>query len=208
MYQPTDVISSEAEVYEILGSMNPNQEFKVIDHIDVHCRAWIERSPFVVVSTIDASGKMDVSPKGDPPGFVKILDEKTLAIPDRLGNRRADTFRNILQTSRIGLMFVVPKRGEVVRVGGSAQIVVDPPLLESMTVNGRPPQLATLVRVETAFYHCGKAMIRSRMWKPDEWGDIGGLPSYAQALIDHANPPETLEEMQDLLDKNERDRLY
>ena len=208
MYQPTNVVKSATEVSNILGSMNPNQEFKIIDHIDEHCRAWIEKSPFVVICTYDAEGKVDVSPKGDPPGFVTILDEKTLAIPDRLGNRRADTFHNILQTSRIGLMFVVPKRGEVVRVSGTAEIVVDPPLLNAMAVNGRAPQLATLVRVEEAFYHCGKAMIRSRMWQPDEWGDIDGIPSYAQALIDHANPPETVEEMQEKIDNNERNRLY
>jgi len=134
---------------------------KVIDHIDDHCRAWIERSPFAVISTVDRDGHMDVSPKGDPPGFVRVLDEKTLAIPDRPGNLRADSFQNILDNPRIGLMFIIPRRGEVVRVSGSAQIVRDPPLLQSMAVDGRTPILATLVRVEEAFYHCAKAMIRS-----------------------------------------------
>ncbi len=93
-------------------------------------------------------------------------------------------------------------------MNGSAEIVVDPPLLEAMAINGRPPQLATLVRVEEAFYHCGKAMIRSRMWQPEEWGEIEGLPSYAQALVDHAKSQETLEQVQERIDNNEKNRLY
>ena len=144
MYQPTHVIASEAEVRAILGEVLSTQVNKVIDHIDHHCRTWIERSPFVVMATMDRSGRLDVSPKGDPPGFVKVVDEKSLAIPDRPGNRRADGFLNILETSRIGLMFVVPKRREVLRVNGSAQIVRDPGLLDTMAVNDRVPVMATL----------------------------------------------------------------
>ncbi len=208
MYQPTHVISSAEEIRSLLGEPSHGQRFKIIDHIDQHCRAWIERSPFVVMCTVDRSGKMDVSPKGDPPGFIRILDERMLAIPDRLGNARADTFLNIIENPRIGLIFIVPKRNEVVRVSGSAQVVRDPPLLEAMAVNGRAPRIATLVHVEEAFYHCGKAMLRSRMWQPDQWGATDGIPSYAQALMDHAKPPLTLDEMQERIDRNERERMY
>lgn len=116
MFQPRMVVSSAAEVKEILGPDFPSQVSKVIDHIDVHCQTWIERSPFVVISSANASGAMDLSPKGDPPGFVKVLDNKTLAVPDRLGNHRGDTFMNVLENPRVGLMFVVPKRSEVVRI--------------------------------------------------------------------------------------------
>lgn len=208
MYQPTHVIASESEVRAILGEVLSTQVDKVIDHIDHHCRTWIERSPFVAMTTMDRSGRLDVSPKGDPPGFVKVVDEKSLAIPDRPGNRRADGFLNILETSRIGLMFVVPKRREVLRVNGSAQIVRDPGLLDTMAVNDRVPVMATLVRVEEAFFHCGKAMIRSGMWEPDSWGDIEGLSTYAEAVMDHAQPSRSLGELEGIFARNETDRLY
>jgi PPOX class probable FMN-dependent enzyme len=208
MYQPTNIIEAEKEIRDLLGETSEVSAKKVIDHIDDHCRAWIERSPFVVVCTADRNGRMDVAPKGDPPGFVKVLDAKTLAIPDRPGNRRADSFLNILENPKIGLMFVVPKRGEVVRVSGSAKIVRDSQLLESMAINGRVPALAILVRVEEAFYHCGKAMIRSRMWQPDQWPDIEGLPSYAQALLDHGHLSRSLTDLEELVTRNERERLY
>ena len=110
MYQPKDIVTSVAQVKDILGEEFASQTNKVIDHIEVHCRGWIERSPFVVISSVAASGAMDVSPKGDPPGFVKVLDNKTLAIPDRIGNHRGDTFINVLENPAVGLMFVVPNR--------------------------------------------------------------------------------------------------
>ena len=208
MYQPKQVVTSAEEIRQTLGEVSDNQRDKIINHIDSHIADWIERTPFVVVSTFDAEGNVDVSPKGDPPGFVRILDKTTLAIPDRLGNRRADTFQNLLINPRIGLMFVVPKRREVVRVSGSAQVVQDEELLHSMAVNDRSPEFAILVRVEKAFYHCGKAMIRSRLWQPDEWGSIEGMTTYAQAVMDHAKPPQSIEELSERFDRNERERLY
>src|SRR5262245_11911568 len=126
MYQPKVPIRSAAEVKGILGPVHPSQIAKVIDHIDEHCSKWIERCPFIVISGINAAGAMDVSPKGDPPGFVKVLDKHTLAIPDRLGNQRADTFLNILENPSVGILFMVPKRREVVRVAGSASLERDP----------------------------------------------------------------------------------
>ncbi|GMG87233.1 MSMEG_1061 family FMN-dependent PPOX-type flavoprotein [Biformimicrobium ophioploci] len=208
MYEPKDVVSTPEVVQEVLGDVLFSQDTKCIDHIDAHCRAWIERSPFVVVSTYNARGQVDVAPKGDPVGSWKVLDEHTIAIPDRLGNNRADTFRNILETARIGLMFVVPRRREVVRVSGSAVIARDADLLESMTVSGKQPTLAIIVRVEEAMFHCGKAMIRSNMWTPEEWGPIDGLPTYGQALVDHGKLPIPVEDMQAGIIRNEENRLY
>jgi len=208
MFQPRMVVSSAAEVKEILGPDFPSQVSKVIDHIDVHCQTWIERSPFVVISSANSSGAMDLSPKGDPPGFVKVLDNKTLAVPDRLGNHRGDTFMNVLENPRVGLMFVVPKRSEVVRISGTAQIVMDPELLDDMAVNGKLPDLALLVRVEEAMFHCGKSMVRSRMWKPEHWGSIDGLSSYAQALKDHGGMPDPIEDLEEMVVRNETQRLY
>jgi uncharacterized protein len=208
MYEATDIVSSEAQLRAIHPETFASQTGKVIDHIDPLCRIWIERSPFVSVATVDAAGHVDVAPKGDPPGFVKVLDEKTLAIPDRPGNYRFDTFINIFETGRIGLCFTIPKRSEVVRVNGAAQVVQDLALMERMAINGRVPPLAILVRVEEAFYHCGKAMIRSGMWRPESWADINGVPTYAEALIAHGKLDRSLDDMEAGIRSNEIDRLY
>ena len=208
MYQPKVPITSAAEVKGFLGPDIPSQIVKVIDHIDVHCKAWIERCPFIVISSVNAAGAMDTSPKGDPPGFVKILDKHTLAIPDRLGNHRGDTFFNVLENPNIGIVFIVPKRREVVRVSGTALLVRDPDLLARMTVEEKPPKLALIVRVKEAFFHCGKSMIRSGMWEPERWGSIDGLPTYAQALKDHGAMADSLEDLQAIVEYNEAKRLY
>ena len=208
-YKPTDLISSEEQLRAIEPKPpHGTQDVKIIDHIDKHCRVWIERSPFLVMTTCDADGRLDCSPKGDPAGFVKVLDDKTLAIPDRPGNRRFDGFINILQTGRIGLLFFVPNRNETVRVNGSAELVRDLALRESMAIKGRVPELAVLVRVEEAFYHCGKAIIRSGLWAPDKAVSTEGLPTYAEANVDHTGRDYSLEEVTRLFDYNDKFRLY
>lgn len=208
MYEPKDIVTSASTIHDILGDCYPSQVNKVIDHIDDHCRAWIARSPFIVLSSTDARGRVDVSPKGDPAGFVKVLDRHTLAIPDRPGNRRADTFLNVLENPHVGIMFIVPLRREVVRIGGTAKIARDKDLLQMLAVNGKPPALALVVRVEEAMFHCGKSMIRSGLWQPEAWGAIEGLPSYAQALIDHGKLAYSLAEMQGRITNNEIEHLY
>lgn len=208
MYQPKARINSAAELKAILGEDFPSQMNKIIDHIDPHCRAWIERCPFIVISSANAAGVMDTSPKGDPAGFVKVLDKHTLAIPDRIGNHRGDTFLNVLENPNVGIVFVVPKRREVVRVNGTAQVVRDQELLDCMVVNGKLPQLALLVQVREAFFHCGKSMIRSGMWEPEKWGSIEGLPTYAQALKDHGDLADPLQDIEKRMAYNETDRLY
>ena len=208
MYQPKSVITTVAEIRARLGPVFETQVAKIIDHIDPHCRAWIERCTFLVISSIDATGAIDVSPKGDPPGFVKVLDRNTLAIPDRLGNNRGDTFLNVLQHPSVAIVFIVPKRCEVVRVSGTAQIATDDDLLETMAVQGKRPDMALVVTVKEAFFHCGKSMIRSGLWEPDRWGPIDGLPTYAQALKDHGKVSTALPELERRLVHNERHRLY
>ena len=153
-------------------------------------------------------GQVDVAPKGDPSGSWKVLDRHTIAIPDRLGNNRADTFTNILENPRIGLMFVVPNRREVVRVSGSALIVKDRDLLETMSVKGKLPRFAIIVRVEEAMFHCGKSMIRSNMWNPDKWESVEGLPSYGQALVDHGKLSISVNDMQAGIEQNAVESLY
>jgi len=208
MYEPKSVITTASEVKALLGPDLETQTGKIIDHIDLHCRSWIERCPFIVISSVDASGAMDVSPKEDPAGFVRILDAHTLAIPDRIGNHRGDTFRNVLQNPNVGIVFIVPRRREVVRVSGTARIVTDRDLLETMAVHAKPPRLALLVRVKEAFFHCGIAMIRSNLWEPDRWGAIDGLPTYAQALKDHGRLSTRLDELEKRTANNEAHRLY
>lgn len=208
MYKASKVVATSAEVQAILGEKFDNQERKVIDHIDPFCRAWIERCPFITIATSDRHGHLDVAPKGDPAGFVRILDDRTLAIPDRLGNHRGDSLHNIIDNPRIGLMFVVPRRNEVLRVSGAARIVRDDAILDPMTVNGKRPDMAILVHVEEAMFHCGKSMIRSRMWQPEDWGSIEGLPSYALAVKTHADMPEPLDHFEAMMKYNDEKRLY
>ncbi|MEM6588548.1 MAG: MSMEG_1061 family FMN-dependent PPOX-type flavoprotein [Pseudomonadota bacterium] len=208
MYEPKDVVTDEEVIRTHVRGAYRSQQAKILDHVDTLCRAWIERSPFLTMATVSASGEVDVSPKGDPPGFVKVLDPNTIAIPDRPGNHRYDGFLNILQTGRIGLCFFVPNRNEVVRVNGSAQVVRDPELREDMAVEGRVPDFAVLVRVEEAFYHCGKAIIRSGLWSPEKAASIDGLPSYGQAIKTHAQDDRPLEEMEAAMKNNEDNRLY
>ncbi len=208
MYEPTDVVTDEAQIRAVVPGIFPSQMNKVIDHIDELCRVWIERSPFLAMSTVSAEGRVDVSPKGDPAGFVKVIDPHTLAIPDRPGNHRYDSFLNILNTGRVGLCFFVPNRNEVVRVNGSARIVRDQELRERMAVSGRVPEFAVLVRVEEAFYHCGKAVIRSKLWSPQEALPVAGLPSYGAAVKAHAQDARPLDEMERNMRSNEERRLY
>lgn len=196
MIDPKHVISSSQQLRELVAPPRAAQQTKVLGALDDHGRRWIERSPFVVVSSVGADGRMDVSPKGDPPGFVQVLDDHTLAIPDRPGNRRLDTLFNVLARPQVGLMFVVPGRGEVLRVSGRATIVKDPELLEPMAVSGRSPLLALVVAIEEVMFHCGKSVIRSNLWSPEAWPDIDGLASYAECLADQTTSDETLEEME------------
>lgn len=201
-------IVSEAELRAVLGHPSQRAVDKQIDRLDEHCRSIIARSPFVVVSSADAQGRPDASPKGDAPGFVLVVDEHTLAIPDRPGNRRADTFRNVLANPRVGLLFLVPGRMETLRINGRARIANDPSLLERMTVQGKAPALALEVTVEEAFVHCGKCMLRSRLWDPASWPEVADLPSHARCLLDQAKPAQSLEEVEASVRESYARQLY
>jgi len=203
-----EVIETESHLRRIIGPPLERSLKKEIARLDGHCRALIANSPFVLIASGDASGRMDVSPKGDVPGFVLVLDERTLAIPDRPGNRRADTFRNVLQSPGIGLLFLIPGKLETLRVNGRARVVRDLGLRERMTVKGKVPELALVVSVEQAFIHCGKCMLRSGLWRKDEWPDIDGLPTQAQCLVEHAKLDEPLEEVQASIEKSRKTQLY
>lgn len=204
----TDEVTTQDQIRSVIPVQFQNQTDKILDHIDDYIRLWIERSPFVTIATHDAEGRVDVAPKGDPAGFVKVLDPKTLAIPDRPGNHRFDTFSNILATGRIGLMFMVPNRNEVVRVNGSARIFRDMALRQSMAIADRVPDFAIVVQVEEAFYHCGKAVLRSKLWQPEAAASVEGLPTYGAAVKRHANLPNPVEEVDTWMRSNETRRMY
>jgi len=180
---------------------------KRLSALDKHCGAFIGRSPFMLIASADANGNVDVSPKGDPPGFVKIIDKETLAIPDRPGNHRADTMENVLQNPKVGLIFMIPGKTETLRVSGVAGIVKDDELLESMAMGGRSPKLAIVVDVQEAFFHCSKCMIRSKLWQPDHWPDLAGLPRLAETMVDAGRLELAEAEMHQIVKDDEQERL-
>ena len=155
----------------VLGEPNPGLEQKVTDHVTDEAREYIERSPFVVVSTSSGDGRQDASPKGDAPGFVLIEDERTLVIPERPGNKLAYGLLNVLENPRVGLLFMLPGTPETVRVNGRASITTDPAVCERLAARGKPALLGLRVEVEECFHHCAKAFIRSQLWKPESWGE-------------------------------------
>lgn len=204
----TEIITSEAELREILGAPQGIPSKKAISILDKHCQQFIAKSPFVLIGTSDASGNLDISPKGDPAGFVQVLDEKTLAIPDRIGNNRADTFRNILQNDHVALLFMIPDKGETLRVSGRAKIVRDQWLREQMAHKNKVPHLAIVVTVEEAFIHCAKCIIRAQMWDSDSWQSTDDMASLAKMLRDHSQLNFDVEQLQENLEEEYKNELY
>jgi uncharacterized protein len=159
-----------------------------INHIDEICRRFIAASSFVMVASRGADGRLDLSPKGDAAGFVAVLDEKTLAIPDRPGNNRLDTFENLLTHPEVGLFFIIPGHEDTLRVSGKGWIVRDSSLQRKCMVNGRTSNVVLVVSVEEAFMHCPKCMIRSSLWSPALWPDQVDVATYAEAKVAHGAP--------------------
>ena len=153
----------------VIGPSFPGVELKNMDHIYAEAREYIERSPFVIMATSDAEGRLDASPKGDEPGFCWVQDDRTLVIPDRPGNRLVYGLQNLLSNPRVGLIFMLPGTPETVRINGTAALTTDPELLARLSARGRPAVLAIRVHVEECFHHCAKAFIRSRLWQPETW---------------------------------------
>ena len=203
----SEVLSTADQLEAVIGRPSRPVTAKVVGALDGICRDFIARSPFVVVASHDAAGRVDVSPKGDPPGFVKVLDDRTLAIPERPGNKRADTFRNVLENPRVGLVFIVPGKGETLRVSGTARIVRDAWLREAMTEAGRIPELALVVEVEEAFVHCTKCMVRSKLWHPETWNP-DGLASIGEAMVAHGHLHVPVARMVAIAEHDVRTRLY
>ncbi|MGV0836599.1 pyridoxamine 5'-phosphate oxidase family protein [Mycolicibacterium thermoresistibile] len=200
-------ITTEDELRSIVGHPNTYVANKVSDRLSPAQREWLTAASLGFIATTDAAGRVDVSPKGDPPGFVHVIDDTTIAIPDRPGNKRVDGYLNVLQRPRVGTVFVIPGRGDTLRINGSARILADADYFDAMTVRGKRPILALEIAVEEVFFHCGKAFLRSNAWKPQTWNP-DAVPSMAQ-LARSFKPDLSQRELDDYYrEDNQRTLLY
>jgi uncharacterized protein len=203
------LIRTEEELRAIVGTPRPRSLQKERSALDDHFRQFIAHSPFLLIATSGKDGRCDVSPKGDAPGFVIVLDDRRLVIPERPGNKRLDGMKNIIENPHIGLIFFVPGREETLRVNGRAWITCDPALLERAVVQGKTPQLAIGVVVEQCFMHCPKAFRRSQLWTRERWPAADALPSMACVLFDQIRPAGlTLEDYERDIEESNIKHLY
>jgi len=206
-------ITSLEELRQINGTPSGLASRKVMQRIDVHARAFIARSPLLCLSSCDAEGHADVTPRGDQAGFVQALDDETIAIPERPGNARMDTMVNILANPNVGVLFFVPGFEDMLRINGKAWITRAPAVLEAATVNGKTPKLAICVRAEEIFFHCAKALKRSRIWDTSRHLDRKSMPSLAQIILEQTSDSgkiadAELAEAEARLEESYRTRLY
>jgi PPOX class probable FMN-dependent enzyme len=194
MAQPTRIETVD-ELVDLLGEPLPPVRDKARPRLHDLDRDWLAASPFCLVATADGQGRCDVSPKGDPAGFVRVLDDTTIAIPERRGTKRADGYKNIPANSHVGLLSLIPGRGDTLRINGRAHLVSDAPWFDQMVVKGHRPVLALVVEVDEVFGHCAKAFMRSQLWHPSTWDPlaVGSRPQIAKAL---ERPEETIEELE------------
>ena len=204
----SEIVTSVEEIRATIAEPTQASVDKVIDRLDDYCRAIIAKSPFIMIASANPDGQPDISPKGDPLGFVRVLDEKHLAIPERPGNRRLDTFINLLDNPNVAIIFMIPGKGETLRVKGEARIVRDESLRETMAVKGRITEFAMVVHVEQAMMHCPKSIVRSKLWEPDAWPDHSDTPSIAETSVVHANLDMTPEEYRASVVAAGRAKLY
>ncbi len=190
-----------------MGAVSALAERKVLHRLDGHSRAFIALSPFLVLATADRDGRVDASPRGDPPGFVQVLDDTTLLLPDRPGNNRVDSLANVLSAPGVGLIFFVPGIDETFRVNGQARLLTDPAVLAGADVGGRVPKTGLVITIDEAFFHCAKALKRSRLWSPEAQVERSSFPSLGRILSDQVNTI-GVAEAEARIETGYRDRLY
>ncbi|MDQ0220678.1 pyridoxamine 5'-phosphate oxidase family protein [Peribacillus cavernae] len=188
-------VNSVDELRSLLGLPGALAENKVIDYLDEDCVDFLSKSPFLILSSANSAGRCDSSPRGDAPGFIHIIDQNHLVIPERPGNRRLDSIRNIMENRQIGLLFLIPGLDETLRINGAATIIRDEKILAKMQANGKTPLIGIAVQVEECFIHCGKAFKRSALWNEDAWLENASLPSAAKMLAAHAKLPHMNEQV-------------
>ena len=203
-----DVAESQEELRALYGPPSEIAARKSLTRLDEHCRHFIERSPFVCLSSAGADGSADISPRGDAPGFVRLLDEQTLFIPDRLGNNRIDSLRNLLVNPHVGLLFLIPGIDETLRVHGLARVVLRSELLDECAVGGKTPRSGILVEVREAFLQCAKALKRSRLWSNDYRLMTEQMPTLGRMLTDQLCLTTPVSELDAMIDKAYREKLY
>jgi PPOX class probable FMN-dependent enzyme len=204
-YAPIDTVEALREIYGVAGERALTKERPALHARD---RQWLQASPFCMIATSDEFGNCDVSPKGDPPGFLThVIDDRTIAIPDRPGNRRIDTFRNVIVNPHVGLNFVVPGRTETLRINVRVRLVSDAPFFDDLIVKGHRPLSAMIVDIDTIFFHCGKSFLRSQMWRPDSWHPEA-LPSNACITKDVQDTSMTLAELEAYYGPQYEQRIY
>jgi PPOX class probable FMN-dependent enzyme len=202
------VIERVEQLREFYDSAMERAVRKDIGHLDDMCRRLIAASPMVFIATYSKDGQADVSPRGGQPGFVTVLDEKRLAIPDATGNRRLDTLENVVESGRAGVIFVIPGRDTTLRVNGPAHVTAEPDLLESIQPVGKPPRTAIVLEAEEVYAHCPKAFIRSKLWDPGSWPDPASLPTPAEVSVAHQRDPDwTVEQEEERIAEAIRTRL-
>ncbi len=207
MDMTTEAITDPGDLRSYYGTVHPLAERKVLPQLDAHCRKFIALSPFAVLATSDGKGGVDASPRGDAPGFIAVLDDRTLLLPDRPGNNRVDSYGNILASPGIGLLFFVPGVNETLRVNGDATVVTDHALLAPLAAHGKEPRAGLLIAVKEAFFHCSKALIRGRLWDPATQVPRSTFPSLGRIMADQtASMPE--DEAEALVQESIRDKLY
>ncbi|WP_223422026.1 MSMEG_1061 family FMN-dependent PPOX-type flavoprotein [Tateyamaria pelophila] len=204
----SDPVTSQKKLREIVPEWKGNASKKDLDRVNYVAREFIARSPYVIISSAGVEDRHDVSPKGDAPGFVHVYDDKTLLVPDRLGNHRVDTFENLLIDDRVGVLFLVPGHKETLRIAGRGRIAADETLRERFEINGRLPDLVLVVDVEQVFMHCSKSLVRSKLWSPDTWEHAQDAPSLAQWVKSTVDTEESLEQVQGNHDRDRETRLY
>jgi PPOX class probable FMN-dependent enzyme len=203
------LVTNEQDLRGIVGVPGSRSVLKERRSLDAHTRAFIARSPFLLIATSDASGRCDVSPKGDAPGFVQVLDDRRLVIPERPGNKRLDGMLNMMANPHVGLIFLVPGREETLRVNGKAWITRDPQLLERCVAQGKVPLVAIAVEIEQCFLHCPKAFIRSHLWQHQTWPAADALPSMACVLFEQIRPADaTLQDYERAVEEGNTKGLY
>lgn len=208
---PAHVIADDQALRGLFEPTHALALQKCQDKLGGHAQDFVRRSPFVCIGTQHHDGRADVSPRGDPPGFVKVLDERTLAIPDRPGNNRLDSLSNILANPAVGLLFIIPGYDETLRVNGQATLVTEPALLASMAVEGRSPRLAIVVRVTEVFMHCAKAFRRAHLWDPAHRQNRRDMPSLVKIILDEttgAPEPAEMRQLDEALEDAYRKTLY
>lgn len=208
LVEKSDMTVDDAEqLRSLVGEVHPLAERKVLDRLDRYCCDFIALSPFLVLATADAEGRADASPRGDGPGFVQVLDEKTLLIPDRRGNNRVDSYGNVLSASGVGLIFFVPGINETLRVNGQARMTTEPALLQPLAMQEKVPKLGLIVAVEEAFFHCGKALIRSKLWAPEAQVERESFPTLGRIVAEQTKAI-TVAEAEANMTEGYRTRLY